>query len=62
LLMHCSTLCLLALLTAWPPACLPAWLSAYCCLLHRYDYKFEIDDDDKLPCFCQAYNCRKTLN
>merc|ERR1712029_984800 len=27
-----------------------------------YDYKFDIEDDNKIPCACGAKNCRKWMN
>jgi histone-lysine N-methyltransferase MLL3 len=27
-----------------------------------YDYKFEFEDDNKIPCSCGAENCRKWMN
>ena len=33
-------------------------------ILHQlaYDYKFDIEDDHKIPCLCGAPNCRKWMN
>jgi len=28
----------------------------------NYDYKFDIEDDHKIPCLCGAPNCRKWMN
>merc|ERR1712113_1207988 len=27
-----------------------------------YDYKFDFEDDNKIPCLCGAKNCRKWMN
>eukprot|EP00094_Tigriopus_californicus_P002575 TCALIF_02488-PA protein Name:"Similar to trr Histone-lysine N-methyltransferase trr (Drosophila melanogaster)" AED:0.08 eAED:0.09 QI:0/-1/0/1/-1/1/1/0/1211 len=27
-----------------------------------YDYKFDFEDDDRIPCLCGAHNCRKWMN
>ncbi len=27
-----------------------------------YDYKFDFEEDSKIPCLCGAANCRKWMN
>jgi len=32
------------------------------CLQLTYDYKFDLEDDKKIPCLCGAVKCQKWMN